>query len=188
MAKTIENMEDYIKALNDEGIISRIRVSEKYFRNATKHIAKVGEGFIAIPKEIIETDFCFGWSSIGQGAEFEDALKSEARANSDESYFINENLKRINKDIENVKNLDVYIYPKYCVCNADSKILSYSYPSREYWDNSIYKNRRKATEEERNSIINALEAEKADFVKRLNTYLKKYGLSKLHTWTYCCDD
>lgn len=186
MAKTIENMEDYIKALNDEGIISRIRVSEKYFRNATKHIAKVGEGFIAIPKERIETHFCFGWSSIGQGAEIEDAFKSETRANSDESYFINENLKNINRYIESVKNLDVYIYPKYYVCNADSKILSYS--AREYWDNSNYKNERKATEEEKNSIINALEAEKADFVKRLNTYLKKYGLSKLHTWTYCCDD
>ena len=25
------------------------------------------------------------------------------------------------------------------------------------------------------------------FVKRLNTYLKKYGLSKLHTWTYLSD-
>ena len=28
---------------------------------------------------------------------------------------------------------------------------------------------------------------KKAFIKRLNTYLKKYGLSKLHTWTYLVD-
>jgi hypothetical protein len=29
---------------------------------------------------------------------------------------------------------------------------------------------------------------RATFEKRLRSYIKRYGVSKLRTWTYCCDD
>ena len=32
-----------------------------------------------------------------------------------------------------------------------------------------------------------LKEERAKFEKRLHTYLKRYGTSKLHTWTYWAD-
>ena len=31
------------------------------------------------------------------------------------------------------------------------------------------------------------DGQKENFEKRLHTYLKRYGLSKLHTWTYLVD-
>ena len=37
------------------------------------------------------------------------------------------------------------------------------------------------------NILSVYEHEKAKFEKRLNTYLKKYGLSKLKTWSYLVD-
>ena len=37
------------------------------------------------------------------------------------------------------------------------------------------------------AIINGLEEVGKVFMKRLNTYLKKYGLEKLNVWTYCRD-
>ena len=37
------------------------------------------------------------------------------------------------------------------------------------------------------NILSVYEHEKAKFEKRLNTYLKKYGLSKLKTWSYLID-
>lgn len=43
------------------------------------------------------------------------------------------------------------------------------------------------TEQDEAKYLAALEKVRADFVKRLNTYLKKYGTSKLHTWAYLSD-
>lgn len=42
-------------------------------------------------------------------------------------------------------------------------------------------------EEDKHLIIEGLELEKASFIKRLNTYLKRYGLSKVRTWSYLVD-
>jgi hypothetical protein len=43
------------------------------------------------------------------------------------------------------------------------------------------------TSEQRAEIIKALEWSRGEFEKRLNTYLKRYGTSKIHTWTYWAD-
>ena len=48
-------------------------------------------------------------------------------------------------------------------------------------------NAQEATIEDIKLILETLEAEKAKFLKRLNTYLKRYGLSKIHSWTYLVD-
>ena len=46
---------------------------------------------------------------------------------------------------------------------------------------------RDLTPKDKEQILASLEIEKAKFTKRLNTYLKKYGLSKINTWTYLVD-
>jgi len=43
------------------------------------------------------------------------------------------------------------------------------------------------TADERKAIIKGLRWGRAQFEKRLNTYLKRYGVSKIHTWTYWAD-
>ena len=53
--------------------------------------------------------------------------------------------------------------------------------------NSTFKFLRKATTEELEKILVFYEKAKARLIKRLNTYLKKYGLEKLHVWTYLVD-
>ena len=37
-------------------------------------------------------------------------------------------------------------------------------------------------------ILNILAEELQKFAKRLNTYLKRYGLSKVHSWSYWRDE
>ena len=54
-----------------------------------------------------------------------------------------------------------------------------------YWN--IPDKARNLTSEEKELIINGLEYGLKLFRKRLDTYLKRYGLSKLHTWTYWAD-
>ena len=46
---------------------------------------------------------------------------------------------------------------------------------------------RELTKAEIKEILEVYKKQKENFTKRLNTYLKKYGLSKLHTWTYLID-
>ena len=38
------------------------------------------------------------------------------------------------------------------------------------------------------SGVSSLESEKIKFEKRVDTYFKKYGTSKLNTWTYWKDE
>ena len=47
---------------------------------------------------------------------------------------------------------------------------------------------RKDIEEDFREVIgNRIEEVAKKFMKRLNTYLKRYGLEKLNVWTYCRD-
>ena len=46
---------------------------------------------------------------------------------------------------------------------------------------------REATKEDLILIIEVYKQQIENFKKRLNTYLKRYGLSKLTTWTYLVD-
>ena len=46
---------------------------------------------------------------------------------------------------------------------------------------------REATKEDLLLIIEVYKQQIENFKKRLNTYLKRYGLSKLRTWTYLVD-
>jgi hypothetical protein len=43
------------------------------------------------------------------------------------------------------------------------------------------------TQDEINRIIEGFQEVKKAFTKRLNTYLKRYGLTKVHSWTYLSD-
>lgn len=43
------------------------------------------------------------------------------------------------------------------------------------------------SEKDRAGLVDAYKKVLADFEKRLQTYLKRYGLTKLNTWTYLSD-
>jgi hypothetical protein len=42
-------------------------------------------------------------------------------------------------------------------------------------------------DEDRLAILEGLKREREKFDKRLQTYLKRYGTSKIRTWTYWAD-
>lgn len=83
---------------------------------------------------------------------------------------------------------------------VDNKQVNISYYTEEeipYEENRTFINSdkgiplkhfiRKATKEDLEKYITGLLVVRKEFIKRLNTYLKKYGLSKLKTWTYLVD-
>ena len=100
-----------------------------------------------------------------------------------EAYFIAENLKDLNRSINALKDRGKTIYRT--TPNEKEKTVYFYQP---YW--GLEPDRASdvpLSGEEREILINALTWSREVFKKRLNTYLKRYGTSKLHTWTYWRD-
>lgn len=185
----MEEMRTYWK--NDAGMM-------KHFRTTTAAVVELENGdLIPIDKPRIETKFCFGYGLYGRSTEeeYNDAENMRQHAETSQEYFIKENLKGIEETIKELKDdsFEVYTALAYIGQAEGTKTKSYHITrlcnNPEYnpawWAN--YKELTKMTTADRERLIKAYEEVKQDFIKRLNTYLKRYGLSKLDTWTYLVD-
>ena len=174
---------------------------QDYARKNCEYVVELSNGnLIEIEKPRIKTDFCFGMGMIGtySDEEFERAENAAENARTNEEYFISENLKQVTESIEMLnlclaRKLECYTYTAYSGQPETSRLKTYSEvyiaDNPEYepgrWSN--LKDVQKLENEDIQRIIDGLEAVKERFVKRLRTYLKRYGLSKLNVWTYCID-
>lgn len=160
----------------------------------TSSIKKLSNGGLIVwEKPEINTSFCFGY--MGQ-SDYEDAQQMAEHAKKDEDYFLSENLgifdvtiKKIKSTLKENNENKLYIYKEYSRGSVNLwgfTVLSFS----EF----IYQNERKlyneiqeASDEDIRTILAAEQEERAKFEKRLKTYLKRYGLSKVKTWSYWQD-
>lgn len=175
--------------------------------------------YYPLEKHHLETRFCFGYGYCLQSTEEESdsAFEQSRKAKEDVTFFINENLQKINCEIATIKyhiipaenweerqkyfnevekqNLMRYgqqmCNPYICSFYNDMRgievKLSYF---NELKDEHIIKEPyvlRKATKEELEIILDNLIQYRLRLVKRLNTYLKKYGLEHITSWTYLRD-
>ena len=147
---------------------------------------------VDIDKPRIETRFCFGFGYCGVSS-MEDEQRASDMANyaqTSESYFIRENLKDITQKIETLEENHYIAYlsgnPKtglgyigFCYrCDDEQTKRDVERFGGEYFA---------LTDEERKQIAGYYRIERERFTKRLNAYLKRYGLSKVHSWTYLSD-
>ena len=155
------------------------------------YIVELENGDITeIDKPNIETSFCFGYGMNGVSYEgdYEEAAETMRAAEKSTEYFISENMRGLNDYIETLKDESIraYKYVHYCGnCNIHLKGIGFY----RYYEApaSNLKDCKELTADERASLLAGYEEVKKAFKKRLDTYLKKYGLSKLHTWTYLRD-
>ena len=113
--------------------------------------------------------------------------------------FINANLEDLNKRIKDIETFINRFFDKKetCFSSRYNKIFicKNSYNHLAYlawsWDYDNIRNKadiiKEATKEDLLLIIEVYKQQIENFKKRLNTYLKRYGLSKLTTWTYLVD-
>ena len=161
------------------------------------YIVELEDGkYTIIDKPTISKDFCFGYGYCGVSTEedYQDAANMAKYARIETDYFMDYNLRGLNEAISNLKddNLEVYSFVGYNGQDVDTKRRSFRIT--ELWDNPEYKpfawnvpDLKKLTDQERKALLAGYEEVKKAFVKRLNTYLKRYGLSKVRTWTYLSD-
>lgn len=134
-------------------------------------------GYYLIPKNSIENKFCFA----DEGESYEYYKKLMADEELLKKYFFSENIAQARRNIDITLKNDVYYFfrPKY----SDYRInLEYCTYYQQPSNNSL-----PLPQEEKEKIQKATEWQVEQFSRRLNTYLKKYGVSKLHIWTYWRD-
>ena len=181
-----------------------------YCTNKVATMAILPDGsIVTVDKESIEKDFCFGES----GYDYDDAQNMAAYARKSEEYFKEENMKSFKSQINDLTEaLDLRdtryiltIYPRqYIGQTEDCRLVGLEWkrfadvidacggsvtleelPGKvvKFWDQE----RRIATKEEIELILEAVKEAAEAHEKKVNTYLKKYGTSKVHSWTYWRD-
>jgi hypothetical protein len=133
---------------------------------------KTSVGFLLIEKPKIENSFCF--SDEGEEYEYYKSLRADDKKM--ERHFLNKNLEQFNNLIDAIKDKKEIIY--YLCENDNIRLCLHSHYRHGSFEN------KQLSKEDCEIVLRALEYGKGEFEKRLNTYLKKYGTSKLHTWSY----
>jgi hypothetical protein len=154
----------------------------KYFeKNTSEYVVLDNDCCLVLFKQHIEKDFCFGY--------YYDASEvdgCEEVAKKDVEYFLERNRRNLFKKSEkyvafqNYGRGKMYYYvPLEEYQDAERRGELFLYGDREpYFLNDL----------ENERLNNAIDKANAKFEKRLSTYLKKYGLSKVNTWTFWANE
>ena len=194
--------EQFSKAWDSEKMID-------YCVNKVATIAVLPNGdVITIDKQSIETRFCFGES----GYDFDEAVEAAAVARKSQEYFKRENMASFESKINTLKDiLNGNINYKLTITDAaytgqkeDCKLRGISFerltdiidacggcvnvydlPGMELTVNG--RHCRVATPKEIEILIDAYTETAKAHEKKVDAYLKRYGTSKVHAWTYWRD-
>ena len=145
---------------------------------------------VVIEKPRIETRFCFGYSDSRYDTEDYDRANAMAdRAAKDQEYFLKENLSDIDRTIAQMEGTESHSFEwrlrvKYTSSPKDSKLKSLD---AYRWSDEYAKQFPEISAGDLQRVIEGYKVVRADFEKRLNTYLKRYGMSKVKTWSYWQD-
>lgn len=148
---------------------------------------------VAFDQPDIKKDFCFGYRSACTD-DYDEAQSMASHASKSVEHFIGTNLKQAGYDEEleklrdpgyvifggvkyiNGEKLYFLTYARDCEYDID-RVQSFFNSKLERMDNI-----------NRQLLIEANEELKAKFRKRLDSYIKRYGMSKVRTWTYWSEE
>lgn len=137
---------------------------------------KIGNGFVFIEKPKIDNMFCFH----DEGPNYDlycSLMKDEKKL---EKYFLEKNLRSLDSEIEEIQNHEEVFLYSFCL---NKRILDVGISSDYNKENIV----RELTKEEKETCLNGLKWGRDLFEKRLHAYLKRWGVSKIKTWTYWAD-
>lgn len=192
-----------------EWLVSRPTWGEswrKYYTSKLITAARLTGGeLVEVEKKHMETSFCFGYGMNGCDFENEqpDAMRAARDARNNFKFFLRENLEGIKEELKwlrsRLRNLrffgevpylvvittpnqtyiqDINRNSSYCNCHSEEQALRYAGEGAAL---------RKLTEEDIRILIAAQKVRLEDIAKRCKTYWKRFGGSKLRTWSYLRD-
>lgn len=168
--------ENPFKAILEEFLNSRKLPSDRtYYGKNNVGAVRANGGYILIEKPSIENKFCFH----DEGPQY-DAYKEITKTDKTlERYFLAENLDKVDSKIKTLQT-------------EKRLFVTRSMDGRVSWNGGRYGEKWNETDVEmsqevREELIKAYKVSRTMFEKRLHSYLKRYGTSKIHTWTYWAD-
>lgn len=184
-----------LKAIYKECLIDAWKNDEKmvnYCLKSTGYIVELTNGdIVALEKPSIKKNFCFsyGYNGITSEGDEDRAFKAAEFASKSEKYFIDKNMEQVQSNIDSLsKSRDfdkIYLLPHYYRQSEGNKLKILVYKS--YYNDDCVGKYPEITKEDIKKVIEGYEQIKKDFEKRLMTYLKRYGLTKIKTWTFLSD-
>lgn len=175
----------------------------KHCANCAAYIIEHNNTLFAIEKPSIKTSFCYGFGFCGVSSEEEEeAANAMARkAEEDVEYFKAENLRGLEVRIKQLEEIAEEMghnwaegsHPRYMIIidrryygqDEDCKLRAFSIDDTfnpMHRDSAICYDVDFVC-----ALIAGYQEVKKAFEKRLNTYLKRYGLSKVESWSYLSD-
>lgn len=103
-------------------------------------------------------------------------------AKKSEDFFMCENMEDLNKQIEEFEGSDPFEVVDNYRPTVNIKAI------REIYRSDLVEGMNLLSDVDRKAYIEALKIEREAFKKRVNTYLKRYGTSKVHSWSYWQDE
>lgn len=190
---------------------------EKMIRYGLGKVAEITELsnglFFTIEKERIETDFCFGYSDSPYNTEDYDRANNMAHhARTNEDYFFNENMKKYREALEILNTGERHyvrymptLHPcyteydenrRYCALrfltvgdvlealggSGDLEAIKGTTINSRGYDYYV------CTDEDLDRIRAAYDRVLNSHEKKVRAYLKRYGLSKVNSWSYWRDE
>lgn len=158
-------------------------------------------GILFFEKPSIDNRFCF--RDEGPQNDFYHHMMADKETRL-RDYFLEQNLAPYDNDIKRLSDKRDWadghlhtdsgktLYIQRVSYSGESAPLNlWRYIALHDWDvkntPSVYPNIEPMTEADREVILEGVKRERDKFEKRLHTYLKRYGVSKIHTWTYWAD-
>ena len=152
----------------------------KYYEKKTLCVKTLPNGDVmAFDKPSVKTRFCYSFDEVGYPESIDDSNRSCESVRSDYDVFLAENLKWLKRDLENLEKMYHPVYLNRL--NGVENVVSYS----------GYQNAtggRMASPDDIAVIKSGIQEQIDYLTKRCAAYWKRYGGSKLHTWTYSIND
>ncbi len=159
-------LDEFAEKSNDSG----------YYKREYVGAVKIRDRYILLNKPSIKTEFCF--HDEGPNYDFyKEVTSSDERL---QKYFLNRNRWTFTEDIDFIKKEGRIYIDLQSYSNGRAGISRHG----NEWGRKVCE---EATAEETALILEGLKFALAKFDKRLNAYVKRYGVKKIHTWTYWAD-
>lgn len=159
----------------------------KYCVNKAAFLYDLRGKTVIVEKHGIETHFCFGYSlSRYDSEDYDRANEMADYASKNEWYFITKNHERAGyaSTIEalNDGRWKAYARPEYCGNCPDLYSICFC-----RWDERIPEDGFELTDTEKRGYKLILAKAAQEHHKKIKAYLKRYGLSKVESWSYWQD-
>lgn len=161
----------------------------KHCVSEAQAIFNLRDKIVVIEKHKVETHFCFGYSCFGR--DIEEAADMAEHAQNSQLYFLRKNHERAGytSEINNINDgrFIVYAMPTYygkCdILYSVCYMRHYDYEIKGLPENAFV-----LTDDELTAYKKALAEAAKEHHKKLAAYLKRYGLTKVNSWTYWQDE